>query len=59
MMTVVDQLSPWLTPSSTFAATTQPHAGAQMSSTGTGTATSHPATSTGLRPYRSDQAPAR
>ena len=57
--TVVDQVSPWLTPSSTFANTTQPHDGAQMSMNGTGSATSHPATSTGLRPYRSDSVPAK
>ncbi len=59
MITVVDQVSPWLMPSSTFAATTQPHDGAQISSSGTGTATSHPATSTGLRPKRSAQVPAK
>ena len=59
MITVVDQVRPWLTPSSTFAATIQPQDGAQISSSGTGTATSQPATSTGLRPYRSDQVPAR
>ena len=50
MMTVVDQVRPWLMPSSTLAATTQPQVGAQISSSGTGTATSQPATSTGLRP---------
>jgi hypothetical protein len=59
MMTVVDQVRPWLMPSSTFAATTQPQVGAQISSSGTGTATTHPATSTGLRPNRSDHVPAR
>ena len=46
-------------PSSTFAMTIHPHDGAQMSMRGTGSARSHPATSTGLRPYRSDSAPAR
>src|SRR5215470_10187052 len=59
MITVVDQVRPWLTPSSTLAATTQPQDGAQISRTGIGTATSHPATSTGLRPYRSDRVPAQ
>ena len=59
MITVVDQVSPWLMPSSTFAAMTQPQVGAQISSSGTGRATSQPATSTGLRPYRSDQVPAK
>ncbi len=59
MMTVVDQVSPWLMPSSRLATTTHPQPGAQISSAGTGSATSHPATSTGLRPNRSDQAPAR
>jgi hypothetical protein len=58
MMTVVDQVSPWLMPSRTFAATTIHHCGAQISSRGTGRATSQPAISTGLRPYRSDQVPA-
>ena len=50
MITVVDQVRPWLTPRSTLAATTHHHVGAQISSSGTGTATSQPATSTGLRP---------
>lgn len=58
MMTVVDQVSPWLTPSRTFAATIQPHDGPHASIAGTGSATSHPATSTGLRPYRSERVPA-
>jgi hypothetical protein len=50
MITVVDQHSPWLTPSSRLAATTQPQPGAHMSSIGTGSPASQPATSTGLRP---------
>ena len=50
MITVVDQVSPWLTPSSTLAKTTQPHDGAHISSNGTGRPISQPATSTGLRP---------
>ena len=50
MMTVVDHVRPWLTPSSTLANTTHPHVGAQISSSGTGMPMSQPATSTGLRP---------
>ena len=50
MMTVVDQVRPWLMPSSTLAAMTQPQVGAQMSSSGTGRPMSQPATRTGLRP---------
>ena len=50
MMTVVDQVRPWLTPSSTLAATTQFQPGPHISRKGTGTATSQPATSTCLRP---------
>ena len=59
MITVVDQAKPWLTPSSTLAATTQPHDGAQMIISGTGMPTSQPASRTGLRPYRSDRVPAK
>ena len=58
MITVVDQVSPWLTPSSAFAATTQPHDGAHESRTGTGAATSQPENQHPLRPTRSDQRPA-
>ena len=50
MITVVDQVSPWLTPSSTLAKITHPHVGAHISSSGTGMPMSQPATSTGLRP---------
>ena len=50
MITVVDHVSPWLMPSRTLAATTIHQSGAQISSSGTGTATSQPATRTGLRP---------
>jgi hypothetical protein len=57
--TVVDQVSPWLIPSSRLATITQDHDGAQISSSGTGTATNQPATSTGLRPKRSIQVPAK
>ncbi len=59
MMTVVDQASPWLIPSSTLAAITQLQLGAQMSSSGTGRPNSHPATKTGLRPKRSERVPAK
>ena len=51
MMTVVDQVRPWLTPSRTLAATTQPQVGAQISmSRDRDRRRSQPATSTGLRP---------
>jgi hypothetical protein len=58
MITVVDQVRPWFIPSSTFAATTHFQLGAQISMRGTGTPRTHPATRTGLRPNRSDSAPA-
>ena len=59
MITVVDQVSPWFTPSSTLAKMTHPQVGAQISSSGTGMAMSQPATRTGLRPKRSDRVPAK
>src|SRR5437667_4420259 len=59
MITVVDQHSPWLTPSSTLANTIQPQLGARMMSSGTGSPASHPATSSGLRPIRSASCPAK
>src|SRR2546425_9853450 len=59
MITVVDQHSPWLTPSSTLANTIQPQLGAQMMSSGTGSPASQPATSSGLRPIRSASRPAK
>ena len=46
MMTVVDQVSPWLTPRSALAMSTQFQFGAHMSRKGTGAATSQPPTST-------------
>src|SRR2546425_6871054 len=58
MITVVDQHSPWLTPSSTLANTIQPQPGAQMMSSGTGSPASQPATRSGLRPIRSASCPA-
>ena len=42
MRTVIDQARPWFTPSSAFAATTQPQLGATAISSGTGRATAHP-----------------
>src|SRR5689334_22392482 len=59
MMTVVDQVRPWLTPSRTFATSTHDHAGAHMRRKGTGAATSHPVTRTTFRPYASESRPAR
>ena len=59
MMTVVDQVRPWFTPSRTLAKMTHPHVGAQISSSGTGMAMIQPATRTGLRPKRSDRVPAK
>src|SRR2546425_5893765 len=59
MITVVDQHSPWLTPSNTLANTIQPQLGAQMMSSGTGSPASQPATSSGLRPIRSASCPAK
>jgi len=50
MITVVDHASPWLTPRSTLASTIHDQDGAQITNGTTGTAASHPATSTGLRP---------
>src|SRR5436190_18067073 len=58
MITVVDQQSPWLTPSSTLAATTQPHDGASITRKGTGRPSSQPATRMRLRPTRSLNCPA-
>ena len=58
MMTVVDHVRPWLTPSRRFANRIQFQLGAHIRRNGTGTATSHPATSTCLRPRRSDSRPA-
>ena len=59
MITVVDQVRPWLIPSSALAKSTQPQLGAHISRNGTGAATSQPATSTTLRPYASERRPAR
>ena len=50
MMTVVDQVRPWLIPSRTLAAMIHPQDGAHINSSGTGRPTSQPATRTGLRP---------
>ena len=59
MMTVVDHVSPWFTPSNTLANTIQLHVGAQINSSGTGSPISQPATRTGLRPTRSESVPAK
>ena len=58
MLTVVDQVRPWLMPRRTLARITQPQVGAQMSRIGTGKPISQPAISTGLRPARSERVPA-
>ena len=50
MINVLVQVRPWLMPSRTLAARIHAQVGAVISSTGTGTAISQPATSTGLRP---------
>ena len=55
MFTVIDQVSPWLTPSSTLAITIQLHAGAQISISGTGIPTSQPAISTRRRVKRPER----
>jgi hypothetical protein len=59
MMTVVDQVRPWLTPSSAFAKSTHDQLGAHIRRNGTGGGDSHPPTSTCLRPKRSERRPAR
>lgn len=59
MMTVVDQVRPWLTPSRAFATRIQVQVGAHMRRKGTGMATNHPPTRTLLRPNRSESRPAR
>src|SRR2546423_11123519 len=58
MITVVDQVRPWFTPSSTLAATTQPQPGAQINSGGIGRAASPPAARTRLRPNPAHNVPA-
>ena len=58
MFTVIDQASPWLTPSSTFAATIHHHAGAQASRNGTGSPATHPATSSVFLVCRAVSGPA-
>ena len=50
MMTVVDQVRPWLMPRITLAATIQPQEGPKISISGTGRAMTQPTTRTGLRP---------
>ncbi|MNR16263.1 hypothetical protein D3C85_1328530 [compost metagenome] len=55
---VIDQVSPWLMPSSTVASTIQFQSGACQTSGGIGSATSQPSSSTFLRPTRSESRPA-
>ena len=55
---VIDQQSPWFTPSSTVAATIQFQLGAYQIITGIGSAMTQPQSNTDLRPIRSDQRPA-
>jgi hypothetical protein len=59
MIIAVDQASPWLIPSNAFAATIQPQDGARIIMSGTGSAASHPTSSTDLRPKRSERRPAK
>ena len=49
MLTVIDQVSPWLTPSSTLAAITHAQLGPQASMNGTGRPMTQPATRMALR----------
>jgi len=58
MITVLNQAMPTLMPDRTLATMIQPHSGAQMSSSGTGSPNSQPATNTGFGPYLSARAPA-
>ncbi len=55
---VIDQVSPWLTPSRTVAATIQFQLGPHSSISGIGSAASQPNNSTRLRPMRSESRPA-
>jgi hypothetical protein len=59
MMTVVDHVRPWFTPSKTLANTIQLQVGAQINSSGTGRPISQPEMRTGLRPTRSESVPAK
>src|ERR687887_152785 len=58
MTTVIDQASPWLSPSATLAATMNDQLGATAISNGTGSASTHPSTSSRRLPTRSASAPA-
>ena len=57
MLTVIDQVRPWLTPSKTFAATTQAQLGPQASMNGTGRPIIQPAIRMVLRVWRAVIAP--
>jgi hypothetical protein len=59
MTTVIDQASPWLTPSSALAATIQPQLGATAIISGTGSASAQPAISSRRRLARAAAAPAK
>ncbi len=59
MMTVIDHVRPWFTPSNTLANTIQFQVGAQINISGTGRPINQPATRTGLRPTRSESVPAK
>src|SRR3546814_13068872 len=59
MITVVDQVRPWFTPSSMLATMTHDQLGAQMRMRVTGMPMSQPPRRTGLRPYRSEGVPAK
>src|SRR5438552_4179536 len=58
MLTVIDHANPWLSPSSTFAATIQLHDGAVMIRKGTGAAATQPAINIDRRENRSERRPA-
>ena len=59
MITVADQVRPWLIPRKTFAIRIQVHDGAHISRNGTGSTTSHPATRMRFRPETSARRPAK
>ena len=58
MTTVIDHARPWFTPSNALAATIQGQLGAMPISTGTGSATAQPRTSSRRLPTRSARPPA-
>jgi len=58
MITVVDQVSPWLMPRSALATIIQPQLGAHINNKGTGMAMAQPISSKGRRPILSERVPA-